>query len=285
MPDDWSTVAQIAGATADGSRAVSQAEWNVWAASPEARLIAMLRGDHLIGFAYVFELGPAEWWVEGLRIQPDHGGGATEMALLTRVVEEFGQIGIGLLRLAVGSSHDSLAKVASDSGFRRLISYRPLAAPVLEADYRSFKLLQAANHEMAHQYMRRSPMNRVSHFAEKNWTFYYVTQERLHQYLGDPQVQVLGWRQFDQMHGLAVIHHAVDAAPVGPMQIGYVDAPDDTTFLAMLAALRGLAAKRGFTNIHWMMPLSIGLDRSVSSTDLQPSWNADLSLFERPLRV
>jgi len=282
---DWPSVAPIVNAAPGGLGAIDQAMWNRWAADADARLIAMTDSDRLLGFARLSELGPAEWWLDGPRFHPDHTDDDLGRALFSHVLEVFSQIGIGLLRFAASSANEALTRIASDFGFRRIISYRPLEGAATPADYRSFKLLQAPNLEIAHQYLRRSPMNRVSHFAEKDGAFFYVTQERLHQYLSDPLVQVLGWRQFDQLHGLTVIHLPADGGVAKPMHVGYLDSADDTTFLAMLAAARGIAAKRGFSKIQWMMPLSIGLDRSVATTDLRPSWDGELWLFERPLRL
>ncbi len=282
---DWQAVAPIVGQTRDGGSDIDRTVWERWAADKEARLVVAARSEEVVGFARLSELGPAEWWLEGLRVHPRHFDEGLIRALLAHLVDLFGQVGIGLLRFAITSKNEAVGKVAADFGFRRIISYKPMEGSTSPADYRNFKLLQASNLEMAHQYLRRSPMNRVNHFAENRWVLYYITQERLHQYLSDPRVQVLGWREFDQMHGLAIIHLPSDNSTVAPMQVSYIDAPDDTTFLAMLAALRGIATKRGFKALRWMMPLGIGLDRPAGTTDLYPASDIELWLFERPLRL
>ena len=223
--------------------------------------------------------------MEGLRIAPDVQGAGLERALVNKVIETFSEIGIGLLRFATSGKDEALTKIVGEFGFRRIISFKPMNAKVKEGDYRHFKLLQLANLDMAHQYLRRSPMSRVNHFEENGGTFYYMTQERLHQFLSGTAVQVLAWREFDQVHGLAVIHLPEDGGTSQPMQIGMIDAPDDTTFTKMLGGMRGIALKRNFADVSWMMPLSIGLERPVATTDLSPSWDGELWLFERPLML
>lgn len=282
---DWPSIEAIANATNDGSFSLFQARWDRWAGDTNARLIVMSQGDRVVGFARLSELGPAEWWMEGLKFAPDAQGTGLEKALVARLIETFSDIGIGLLRFATSAKDDEITRLVPEFGFRRIISFKPMHAKSAPGDYHKFKLLQLANLEMAHQYLRRSPMSRVNHFEERDSTFYYMTQERLHQFLSGKDVQVLGWRQGDQVHGLAVIHLPDDGGTSRPMQIGLIDSRDDTTFSAMLTALRGIALKRNFAEVHWMMPLSIGLERPVAATDLTPSWDGELCLYERPLML
>jgi hypothetical protein len=131
--------------------------------------------------------------------------------------------------------------------------------------------------------MRRSPMNRVNHFAEHHSTLYYITQERLSQYLADPEVQVLGWREREHLTGLAIVFPSSNQD--GRMRLGYLDAADDTTALSMLMAIRGIAARRGFTKVAWKMPIGIGLERRIVTTGFTRYRDFDLCLYERPLRV
>lgn len=282
---DWPVIAQIVKDTWGGDDYITESLWQKWTAAGDSRLIVASGGKGVVACGRIAELGPAEWWLEGIRVAPAVRQQGIGRALMAEMLRLFGEVGIGLLRFATGSGNQAMAKLAAETGFRRINSYAPVEAEVMPADYRSYKVLNPGNLDVAHQYLRRSPMNRVNHFAERDHVLYYITQERLSQYLAEPDTQVLGWRQLDQLQGLALVVGSSQGSADSPMQVSYIDAPDDTTMLAMLAALRGIAAKRGHRKIAWMMPQGVGLDRLVAVANLVKLWDEDFCLYERPLRI
>lgn len=282
--DDWPRVANLIKDTWDDGDYIDRDIWLAWATDPEGKLEAAVQDGEIVGFARLVELGPAEWWLEGMRVGRAYRGQGIGRALMKHVMDLFGQLGIGLLRFATSSQNEIMAKLAREFGFHSLISYAPTEAPARPTDYRNFKLLQPQNLDLAYQYLRRSPMNRVNHFAEFHWTLYYITQERLSQYLADPNVQVLGWRQFEQLAGIAVLFTAAEGED-SPLRLGYLDGPDDTTAFAMLEAIQGIAAKRGCSSVKWKMPLGVGLERRIGPTEYVRRTEFDIQLFERPLRL
>lgn len=281
--DDWTRVAQIVQDTWDDGDYIDQAIWNSWLSAPHSHLEAAIQNNEVVSFARLAELGPAEWWLDGVRVDREHRGQGIGRLLLAHMIDTFSEIGAGLLRFVTGSNNEAMTKLTQDFGFHTLISYAPMQAPAMPSDYRNFKTLQPQNLDLAYRYLRRSPMNRVNHFAEHHWTMYYITQERLSQYLANPDIQVLGWRDRDQLNGLAIIYPA--DTPGGAMRLGYMDGADDTTAYAMLGALQGIAAMRGFASVTWKMPLGIGLERRIGSTLYARRRDYDLRLFEKPLRA
>jgi GNAT superfamily N-acetyltransferase len=281
--DDWPRIAELVKDTWEDGDYIDQDVWREWTRDPESRLEAGTRDGQIVAFARLLELGPAEWWLEGVRVGRAYQRQGIGRVLIAHMIETFTQTGIGLLRFAISSQNEAMARLAREFDFRPLVSYAPLQAPARPADYRNFKVLQAQNLDIAYQYLRRSPMNRVNHFAEYRWTLYYMTQERLSQYLADPHQDILAWRQFDQVYGLAILFPDPDRS--GPLRLGYLDAGDDTTALAMLEAVQGLAARRGYSKVAWKMPVGLGLERRITTTDYTRRYDYDLSLYERPLRL
>ena len=281
--DDWPRVAEMVKDSWDDGDYIDESIWRGWASGERAgRLEAGTLGGTIVSFAHLTELGPAEWWLEGVRVARDQRGKGYGRATLAHMLEVFAEIGYGLLRFSTGSQNEVMSHLAEGFGFHSLISYAPMEAPAMPVDYRNFRVLQSHNLDIAYHYLRRSPIARVNHFAEHHWTLYYMTQERLSHYLASPDMQVLGWRQLEQLNGLAVIYPSDPQSSV--MRLGYLDAPDDTIALAMMGAIQGIAARRGFTSISWKMPLGLGLERRLASTQFSRRRDYDLTLFEKPLR-
>lgn len=270
--------------TWDDGDYIDETIWKAWASDEQAQLIAAELDGQLVGFVRLAELGPAEWWLEGLRVDPQRRRQGIGRALLAHIIGLFQHKAIGLLRFFTASSNPSMPGLAEKFGFMHTLSYAPMLIAAEPADYRNFKVLQPVNLEMAYAYLRRSPMYRVNHFAEHHWTAYYLTKERLGEYLADPAIEVLGWRQLDQLHGLAILMPDATEEAAGVLQVAYLDAGDDTSLGAMLAALRGIAARRGCQQIGWKTPLGIGLNRLFLTLDLERSLEVDLWLYELPLQ-
>jgi hypothetical protein len=285
VADDWVSVSSLAANTCEDEEPISSEVWKEWAEDDTAQLIvATFDSDPIAGFARVVKLGPAEWWLQGIRIDPGEYSRAVGRALLKHIMGLFERDAIGLLRFFTTSTNEVIPKLAEDLGFRHTMSYAPMQMPAQPADYRKFKRLQPPNLAMIYAYLRRSPMYRVNHFVEYRCTAYYLTQERLGIYLADPAVEVLGWRQFDQLNGLAILMPIVAENDDIALEIAYLDAPDDTSLRDMMSALSGLAAKQGRQKISWRVPQGIGLDRLILISGLEKSRDGDLWLYELPLR-
>lgn len=289
---DWPFVERIVAETWDGDDYITEALWTTWLGEADSYLAVGTVARRIVVLGRVSPLGPAEWWLEGLRVHPKGQGQGLGDAMMEHLVEWFKRHGDGILRMSTFSQNEASGKLAQSFGFRQILSYRRMEAPAVPADYHGFKLLEPHNADLVDSFLRRSPMFRVNHFAEHYWHLRYLTTDRIRQYLADDTVEVMGWRQGDQLAGLGIVYHEPPPgrnAHDGVMDVGYLDAGDDTTVRAMVQALQGLAASRGQQAVQWKMPTGMGLERAVSEVGMEPNtdWGEDgaLLLFERPIRV
>ncbi len=286
--DDWPAVAPIVANTwGDDGDYINEVVWRGWCADAEGSLVTAIGGGKIVGLGRVTHVGPSEWWLEGLRVAPDRRGEGIGGVLMDHLVSWFKAHGDGILRMSTDSQNDVSQKLAQQHGFRHTVSYMRMEGASQPTSIGKFKLLQAHNVDMVFSYVRHAPMYRVNHFAENYWKLYYVTRERLAEYLSDPNVLVAGWRELDHLHGVAIAFTQPPAGIDGEeetLYIGYLDAPDDTTAEAMLNGLRGLAAHRGKAKIAWKMPTGMGLERVAARAGVTSVWDFALWLYERPIR-
>ncbi len=288
-PDDWPRVAEIVAETWEEGDYIDEGLWQRWATAPQGYLAVAELDGVLAGFCKLTTFGPAEWWLEGIRVDPALRRRGIARALTAHLLEWFEKHGDGIVRLSTYSQNEASVRLATSFGFRHIISYTAVEARAVPSDFRRFKLLLPNQFDLTYRYLQRSPMYRVNRFTENAWKLYYLTRERLAQYLADEAVQVAGWRQFDQLHGLAILPTKPPDGRMpdpGRLTVGYLDAPDDTTLRAMLRALRGLAAHRGQESVVWKMPTGVGLERVIADAGFERVWDegGELWLFERPVR-
>jgi GNAT superfamily N-acetyltransferase len=283
---DWAAVQQVIANTWPEGDYITEDLWNEWATTSGGHLYAVEADGKLIGFGRLTELGQGDWWIEGMRVDPAVRGKGYGRALMAHLIATFGKVGFGLLRMMTDSSNGAMSKMAHGHGFKHIQSYVPLeGAAQPNGDYGNYKILQPANLQLLRAYLTRSPMNRINHFVEHERTFYYLNHERLEGYITNPNVQVLGWRQNNQLSGVAIVFAPYQDQPVGEvLPVGYMDAPDDTTFGLMLAGLGGLARKMRYHKIGWAMPLAMGLERWIGPGGFTKTWGDDeMWLYERPV--
>lgn len=289
-PEDWAHVQGWPEHTWEGDDYIDQHVWQHWCDSPASELTVVEQDGQIVAYYCLSKLDEAEWWLEGVRVDPARRGGGIGRALLTRLVGLMRRESRGLLRFFTGSSIAEMTHLARDAGFLHRMSFTEMTAPAGNVDYSSFKLLLPQNADMIWNNLRHFAMYRANQYVERDWTAFFLNRDRLEGYLNDPQVQVLGFRREGQFGGLAILfvdpeHH--HEAEDNSLPVGYIAAPDDTTLKDMLEALRGLAAVRGRDRVTWKMPLGVGLDRSISTTAYIRAWpeGEDMWLFELPLRL
>ena len=283
---DWPLAVEIVAGSWDTSDYIEEHVWQHWIDSLETRLIAAEQDGKMVAFCRLQETGPAEWWLHNVQVNPFYTDHGIEDRLLSHMIDLFLEEGHGILRSAVEGSNEDEQRRLREYGFRHTVSYAQIEAKTKPGDLGSFRLLNAANLEMTHRYLLHSPMHRVNKFAEHYQILYNLTRDRLESYLADPTVQVIGWRQFEQLLGLAILFlqpPIEQSNPPSALYIGYLDAPDDTSLIAMLTALRGLGARRELDKIAWKMPLGVGLEAPLrQEPELERVFPQDFRLFERP---
>jgi hypothetical protein len=283
---DWPLAVEIVAGSWDNGDYIEERVWQHWVKSPQNRLVAAEQDGKMVAFCRLQEIGPAEWWLHNIQRSQLYAYQGTEEQVMSYMIELFMEEGHGILRSAIDSADENGPRLLKEYGFRHTVSYARIEAAARPGDAGSFRLLNSGNLEMTHRYLLHSPMHRVNKFAEHYRVLFNLTRDRLESYLADPTVQVIGWRQFEQLLGLAILFLEPPVDQSNPLQVlfvGYLDAPDDTTLIAMLTALRGLAARRELPRVVWNMPLGVGLETPLlQEPDLQRVSAHDLWLFERP---
>jgi GNAT superfamily N-acetyltransferase len=292
--DDWPAILPIVAETWEGHDYIDEQLWRFWVEDQKGALIVATLDERVTAFGKLTRLGSAEWWMEGLRVDPAYRQKGIARAVHHYMIQVFWEIGDGMLRFATASVNEATHRLAAQTNFRHIMSYRPMVTPTIPGeDISNMRRLRAPNLEMVARYLANSPMNRVNRYVEHHWTLFYLTTERLRHYLGGEEIEITGWRLQDgQLGGIAVIMpEQSETRPFGRedpddprrLRVGYLDAVDDTTLTQMGIGLRGLAAARGFEQVAWKMPVAVGLERLAPILGFEPEHDVDLWLFELPL--
>ena len=131
-PEDEAAVRALSAHIWEGEDYVPE-RFHEWLADETGQFTVVYDGDELVALGKLTELGPDEWWLEGLRVHPDHRGRGLARQLHNYAVQLAGEIGRGVLRFSTASSTKATHKLAETTGFT-LINRRWLAEIALDTD-------------------------------------------------------------------------------------------------------------------------------------------------------
>lgn len=251
--------------------------WDDWLADSSGKLVVAELKDRVIGLAKLTRLTPNQWWLEGLRVSPEHQHQGVGGQLHAHLVEAFNQTGQGTLRFGTHSENRPVHRIASRHGFRHIATYRLYEAePLATEPTVPLRQLTAADLDLAWSLVQDSPRYRAAGgLYETFWSWETLTRERLAKHISEGQ----GWTS-DTPNRLAALAVLCQTDKENAVDIGYVDGREGA-METLLLSLRRLAARRGCDKVRFRAvdePKLIGV---VERAGYQSGWDRDLWIFER----
>jgi GNAT superfamily N-acetyltransferase len=90
-----------------------------WLADKTGQFTVVHEGETLVAFGKLSRLSPGEWWLEGLRVHPDHRGRGLARLLHDYALDLADKMGSGTLRFSTASTTPATHRLAETTGFRR----------------------------------------------------------------------------------------------------------------------------------------------------------------------
>lgn len=250
--------------------------WDDWLADAHGELVVAELAGQVAGLAKLSHLDDDEWWLEGLRVVPDHQRQGIAGRLQAYLVEQARRSGAGTLRFGTHSRNQPVQHLAAHDGFRHIATYRVCEAePLAPADSPSPRLLTETDLAAAWTLIEGSPRYRAaSGLYETFWSWRSLTRRRLARHLQDGDVWGLGADRAAAALALVCPTQKEDA-----IDIGYADRAAGA-LTAILLALRGLAARQGCTKVRFRPVDEESLMDAVETAGSEPGWDRDLWIFE-----
>jgi GNAT superfamily N-acetyltransferase len=279
-PDDWPAVERITAGTWEAGGYIDQALWEQWLADRQGQLVVGVLDDEVVVLSKLTRLAEDEWWMEGLRVRPDHRREGFIHAIHNHQLARARRQG-GIVRFATGSDNESVHNIAAETGFRRVARHAPMSAPALPVDRRGLHTLTGEHFEVVQAYLAASPMFQASpRLVEHHWVWRSLSDEYLAWLLETGAVS--GWDLGEGLMGLA-IHVPEPEQHDEVMGLGLVDGIHIEALTIVARAVRGLAAEQGYQRVRWMLPLGDEYVMPIKVAGYEREWDDELWVFELQL--
>jgi GNAT superfamily N-acetyltransferase len=90
-----------------------------WLDDEQGQFTVVYEGETLVAFGKLSCLSPGEWWLEGLRVHPDHQGRGLARMLHDYALNLADEMGSGTLRFSTASTTPATHRLAETTGFTR----------------------------------------------------------------------------------------------------------------------------------------------------------------------
>jgi hypothetical protein len=281
LPKDTPEVMALTRTIWEGEDYVPQV-WPEWLADPQGLLAVAEYGGRVSGLAKLTCLAPGEWWLEGLRVDPQLEGRGIASRLHGYLTGYWERSLSGILRLATASFRAPVQHLSEGSGFQKVGEFtiyraQPLAPQNgIEAD-KAFKPLQPGEAGDALDFILNSP-----------------------QLPGDPGLMDLGWQWASP--SVAAVEEAIERGQAWwwrdrrALLLANEDDEDggESVYLriqllacpaedlgACLAEIRALAGELGYAQAAWTAPLHPLLAAPLESAAFHREWDASLYLYAK----
>jgi GNAT superfamily N-acetyltransferase len=272
LPADTADVMELTRTIWQGEDYVP-AVWAEWLEDSQGWLAVAQYGVHVVGLCKLSRLGAGEWWLQGLRVHPEHEGRGFASRLHDYLMNAWEQAGDGVMRLATASFRAPVQHLCARTGFTKIGEFTPFIASGLPGEISGFTPVTEREIEQAFaQALRGSSLRLTGGLMETGWEWVSITPERMAQ-------AARGKRLWWWQNGRGVLAAREDEEEKAlVLSLVSCDLPD---LPALLLDFRQLAGACGFERAGWFAPLGAGLEEVLISAGFQREWDASVYVYEK----
>jgi predicted PurR-regulated permease PerM/GNAT superfamily N-acetyltransferase len=249
--------------------------WSEWLADRDGFLAAAETEKRMVGFGKLTRMGPKEWWLEGLRVEPGYQGLKIGSQLTEYLVQEWQRRKGGVIRLATSSERVEVHHLCERLGFRRVGICRMMAAAPVARGACEFQPLSDADAKEAAALWKSNTALGTRDLINDNWQWSSFTEARLMEFIR--RQRAWWWRQ----RSAVLLAYDRDRDHKLNFEVAAIIAPAGK-LTPILRQLRVLAKTQKADRVVWVMPDNPRFAGAAKRAGFASTWNARLWIFERP---
>ena len=254
--------------------------WEQWLADQDGRLIVAEHQGQVVGLGKLSRLSDEDWWLQGLRVDPQFEGRGVGSQLHHALVAAWEQIGNGALRLATASFRKPVQHLCQQSGFVKVDEFTPFGADAFPVEGNAapapVRRIRIEALDEAFAFAVSSETLRISkRRVDMGWEWLPLREDFLAAAIREERVW--SWR-----NGAGLLAVFADEEKEGNRELRLHFAGCRLEALAgLLTDLRLLAGELGYSRAGWMASLHPGITAALGAAGYQREWDAEMYLYEK----
>lgn len=278
---DRPTIEYIASKTWDGDDYLADI-FDKWMNEAEGAFNVMTYQDAVVSTSKLTKMGEGEWWMEGLRVNPDYQGRGLARIMHHYIVNQARQQGEGIVRFATSSENPIVHKLAGETGFKLMGDFARLNTTVEETSV-TWRQLTIDDVDTYRAWLDTSPYyNRVERSFEHRWRLQLGTDDILRQQLSNGYVYAWNPDGGDRIIGLFVINEVHPKRPEF-LTFGFHDTQEQPT--PFWQAAKGLGYTLGMTELRVKIINEAQYTQPMMDAGWELQGDERMFVFSRPLSL
>lgn len=279
LPKDTTDVMELTRTIWDGHDYIPHV-WNDWLADPEGLLAVAEYGGQVIGLGKLTRLTEDEWWLEGLRVHPDHQGKGVASRLMEYLHDTWEKNAGGTIRLATACYRLSVQHLSDRLGFHKIGEFSEFSAPAIPNEVTfeelGFSPIQLGQELEAAQFARQSPAVQFScGLMDSGYQWASPVPARVVEAV--EREQAWWWRN---NQGMVLFRDWRDDQDQIMLKITLL-ACQLTDLPAILEDVRHLTAVSSYARLQWVASLHPELQLIIKASGFQRDWEDSVFLYEK----
>jgi GNAT superfamily N-acetyltransferase len=250
--------------------------WDMWLKDEDGLLAAAEKGGRVIGVSKLSKLSAEDWWMEGLRVDPEFERRGIASHLHKYMMETWSRIGGGALRLVTSSKREAVHHLCRKTGFRKTCEFSAYGAPALLESGDKFELVAESEIDQAFELIRNSPVLELScGLVDQYWSWgkpqrsiiVEALERGLAWWWNDRRGLLLYWEDRHKDQDERYIKLQALACPLEDL-------------VACLQDIRRLCHRLGIPKVEWTASTHEDLTAALLSSGFENLWESTLYLFE-----
>jgi len=261
--------------------------WREWLDDPQGLLAAAQYGLHTVGIAKVTLLSPGQWWLEGLRVDPQYQGLKVGSHLHEYTDHWWSSHGDGVIRLMTSSERVQVHHLSERTGYTKVGEVAKYCSQDSEGlGGHPVKQVGPAQGESAFEPVAADRLGSVLEFAsshlshsnglmDSGWRFSTPDQATLQD---SARRGHLHW--WDNRQGLlATFEDEEDGARI--LSISFAAIAQTASLSGLLRDTIDLAREKRFAAVHWLAPVESGVQAALREAGYVLEWEGTGYLYAK----
>jgi GNAT superfamily N-acetyltransferase len=279
LPKDTPDVMALTSQIWDGHDYVPHA-WQEWLDDPQGILAVAEYAGRVVGLAKLSSYGDDQWWLQGLRVDPEYQGRGIASRLHHYILDYWERRCGGALRLATSSARLPVHHLCEQTGFRKVGEYNSYVAPALNEPVEALTPISEGEAGEAFQVIRHSEVFMLENgLINLFWQWGELNIQHLVD--GAREERLCWWNPSSGEKGALMFGtDEEDGEALFFLQLTGCAMSD---LPSLLMDFRRLAAQRGCSQAAWMAPATDGVREALDSAGFVQDWDHSLYLYEKRL--